>query len=595
VLRRQARIRYILSTEFRLTFHSADAIMTFESNYTAYMEGKESELGWTPRDPRKIWHIIYDVPKGEEAKVTMLAKKNNVGLVHITDAKFPNPYDTIPDKDYMDSVIDIVEGGTPLIEDIGPETGGRGSLVRPTASIADFDYTSITLQWDYGASDPYSFAIYSAYDELVRIPGHLRGTTIGNFDPETIIPSITVRAVDPDGNESELSSPLEVTTLKLPGKVIEDTMIYPGKDETIYETNIYIPAGFVRLYLTDSDTGPNYPAWDMAIPKGERGEAAVLAAHYMVEGRTLFKYGGPAEPDSAGHRQWKWDIVDKRDTIKLERNKYHYRWTVPLGVNSEDVDPEYVVVQTEGYGRRTEFYNPCPSNMRKEDFAGDVHYWCKGKPVYDCGGQRPYCSTTKGFKDLCVAASETINPTQNYTSNTIDNGVTFGGKTKGCRIYVQGRDADSKEACTFTGREILRAYNEIHSPGRCRRCGTKHYTNECMVSIDWVGHRIKGLGDAIDVLASKVGGAIGQAIGGPLGNLAGGVVGAAGSFAGGLVGAGGGPLGAGIKGGLRDGLTGAVEGALEAGASIAQGVTGALDHLGAGLGISGARHPQQPG
>jgi hypothetical protein len=106
------------------------------------------------------------------------------------------------------------------------------------------------------------------------------------------------------------------------------------------------------------------------------------------------------------------------------------------------------------------------------------------------------------------------------------------------RVYVQGRDAESMQPCSFTGTEVLKAYKEIYERGHCPRCGTKHYSDECIVSIDWTGNRRKGLGGALNAGVTQLAGKIGKEIGGALGNFGEGVVAAAGSFAGGLIGAG---------------------------------------------------------
>jgi hypothetical protein len=37
-------------------------------------------------------------------------------MIEITNDVMPNPYDTLPDDSYMKSLMDVVEGGTPLDE-----------------------------------------------------------------------------------------------------------------------------------------------------------------------------------------------------------------------------------------------------------------------------------------------------------------------------------------------------------------------------------------------------------------------------------------------------------------------------------------------
>jgi Spherulation-specific family 4 len=63
---------------------SADTLMTFESSYESYTTNYVPN-DWTPSDPRKIWHIIYNVPEAEAAQVARLAYQRGAGLVDITN------------------------------------------------------------------------------------------------------------------------------------------------------------------------------------------------------------------------------------------------------------------------------------------------------------------------------------------------------------------------------------------------------------------------------------------------------------------------------------------------------------------------------
>lgn len=94
-----------------------------------------------------------------------------------------------------------------------------------------------------------------------------------------------------------------------------------------------------------------------------------------------------------------------------------------------------------------------------------------------------------GIQKQCDMAADALeqNLTRKYTSTkdgkVPDSGVGYPGKG-GCKIYVQGRDADTKGLCTFTGAEMSKAYREILQREGCETCGTRHYSNECMVSIN---------------------------------------------------------------------------------------------------------------
>jgi hypothetical protein len=49
-----------------------DTLLMFELNYTAYINSYTAN-DWVPKNPRKLWHIIYDVPASEVSNVAQLA------------------------------------------------------------------------------------------------------------------------------------------------------------------------------------------------------------------------------------------------------------------------------------------------------------------------------------------------------------------------------------------------------------------------------------------------------------------------------------------------------------------------------------------
>jgi hypothetical protein len=77
--------------------------MTYERNFTKYMELPDNEIknDWVSDNPTKVWHIIYKVPPGEVGRVIERSKRLGAGLLHITPADLPNPYDSLPDEAYM--------------------------------------------------------------------------------------------------------------------------------------------------------------------------------------------------------------------------------------------------------------------------------------------------------------------------------------------------------------------------------------------------------------------------------------------------------------------------------------------------------------
>jgi len=51
------------------------------------------------------------VPIEKASEIALLAKQRGAGLLQITDAIMPNPYKTLPNDGYMQSLMNIIEGG----------------------------------------------------------------------------------------------------------------------------------------------------------------------------------------------------------------------------------------------------------------------------------------------------------------------------------------------------------------------------------------------------------------------------------------------------------------------------------------------------
>lgn len=68
-----------------------DTLLTFESSYASYTNSYTPNA-WTPKDDRKIWHIIYDVPQDKIAEVAALSRSRHVGYLEVTPDKGANPY-----------------------------------------------------------------------------------------------------------------------------------------------------------------------------------------------------------------------------------------------------------------------------------------------------------------------------------------------------------------------------------------------------------------------------------------------------------------------------------------------------------------------
>jgi hypothetical protein len=57
-----------------------DTSLTFELDYTAYTNSYTPN-DWTLKDPRKLWHIVYNVPESAINEVAKLAKERGVGFL----------------------------------------------------------------------------------------------------------------------------------------------------------------------------------------------------------------------------------------------------------------------------------------------------------------------------------------------------------------------------------------------------------------------------------------------------------------------------------------------------------------------------------
>lgn len=123
--------------------------MTFESSYDTYINNYVPNPDWTPSDPRKLWHIIYNVPAASAGEVAALALERGAGLIHITDDILPNPYDTLPDDAYMQTIMNAVEGGSPHVADPLPYPADGQPASQPASiSVTGSDYSSVSLSWE---------------------------------------------------------------------------------------------------------------------------------------------------------------------------------------------------------------------------------------------------------------------------------------------------------------------------------------------------------------------------------------------------------------------------------------------------------------
>jgi len=97
--------------------NGADNLLTYEGNYATYLDTtRYMPLDWTPKDHRKIWHIICSVPASDVSKAAALTRERGACFIEILDTNQPNPYNALPSKECMQVQMDAVAGGAPLVD-----------------------------------------------------------------------------------------------------------------------------------------------------------------------------------------------------------------------------------------------------------------------------------------------------------------------------------------------------------------------------------------------------------------------------------------------------------------------------------------------
>ncbi|KAB8211919.1 fibronectin type III domain protein [Aspergillus parasiticus] len=329
-----------------------DTLLTFELSYEAYTNSYTPN-DWTPKDPRKLWHIVYNVPESAVSEVTKLANERGAGMM------------------------DAIEGGSPLNTDASSWTSGSAAGAVSGLSVLDSDYTSAKLSWD-AALNALGYYVYSGDSIIASVPSSMTTITIGGLQPGARH-IFHVSAVGGGGNIGSASMTVPVITESLPdGNTIANYHSSPGPDSTTITADILVPYAFIRLYIWDSvgcefDTNPG---WSVNFKIDE-----YVCTHYMVEGTTLYKYSGTL-PEGSTAPPWAWSVVGP---ITLDTKDYTYTWTLPLGTST--IDTSKFVIQAQGYNPLTNVFEPDPSD-----------YDCKGSSM----------CTTPSFLKWCDHAVNTL-------------------------------------------------------------------------------------------------------------------------------------------------------------------------------------------
>jgi Spherulation-specific family 4/Fibronectin type III domain len=349
-----------------------DTLLTFELNYTSYMNSYTPN-DWVPKDPRKLWHIIYNVDASEVANVVALAEKRGAGFVQVTDGVMPNPYDTLPSDSYIQSELGAVMGGVPLNTAASDWASGVTAGAVGSLTLTASDYSSASLSWT-AATTALGYYVYMADSTLVAsLPSSMTSVTIGGLTPSTTY-EFHVLPVGSGGNTGFSSNRVTVYTKPLPGGLtITNYAASPLAGSTTYHADILVPYAFVHLYIWDSiecefDTNPGWPI-NFVVDD-------YVCTHYMVENLKLYKYTGTV-PAGTTAAPWTWtEIGDVTRVI----TGYTYTWTLPIGTLTTDTSK--FVVQVQGYNPYGTVFEPDPH-----------HYDCKGSSMCTTPGLLAWCDT----------------------------------------------------------------------------------------------------------------------------------------------------------------------------------------------------------
>jgi hypothetical protein len=365
---------------------TVDTLLTFERNYDAYTNDFTPN-DWTPKDPRKLWHIVYNVPQSAIGEVADLVNERGVAFIQLSNDVLPNPYNNLPGDSYIKTMMGAVEGGSLLNADASPWPSGSSAGAVSRLAVLTSDYSSAELSWN-AASNAFGYYVYSGGNAIASVPSSMTAITIGGLRPKNTY-ELHVSAVGGSGNLGVSSNTVTVNTKALPkGNTITNYASSPGTDSSTFTADILIPYAFVRLYIWDSvgcDFDMN-PGWSVNF-KVDR----YVCTHYMVEGTTLYKYSGTL-PEGSTAPPWSWSSVGP---ITLEITDYTYKWTLPIGTST--VDTGKFVIQAQGYNPLTNVFQPDPT-------------------AYDCKGSS--MCTTPELLAWCDHAVNTLHRTDDpfYTS-----------------------------------------------------------------------------------------------------------------------------------------------------------------------------------
>ena len=332
--------------------NSADTLLTFEGPYIDYTTNYKSN-DWNATDTRKIWHIVYGVAQNQIGEIAAKSQERGAGYIETTNDSGDNPYDTLPDDTYMQTLLNAVSGGSVLIGNAGPRPNGTAASGPTSLVVTTFDYTSVSLSWPLVDGAAEIQIKISGGTNYLSLPGNMTRVTVGNLTPGTAY-VFTVVVLASDGTQLPGTPSASATTTALPdgGKTVTNVKNSTSPDSSAYDADILVPYAFVRLFIWGGEMNCDLTT-DHAWPINYNGTHYVCT-HYMVEGTKLFQYSGSLDPVTHG-ATWAWTPLN--DTVRTQTG-YTYHWTIPLGTSKFDTNQ--FLIQVQGYGPSGNYLKPCP-------------------------------------------------------------------------------------------------------------------------------------------------------------------------------------------------------------------------------------------
>ncbi|WP_344447881.1 spherulation-specific family 4 protein [Acrocarpospora macrocephala] len=180
---------------------AADILLSFEGDLATYR-------GWQPppwqltQDPRRFWHLVHDAPTPTEA--INLGKQRNAGYMYVTPDVLPNPWDTLPDDQYLTTE----KSAATAPDTIPPSRPGPPEATRR-------EPTTLSLRWP-PSPDAAAYDIYLNGQQVTTTLGAAPTINLTSLEPGHFY-EVRTQARDHAGNLSPVCMPARLFTTPDPG------------------------------------------------------------------------------------------------------------------------------------------------------------------------------------------------------------------------------------------------------------------------------------------------------------------------------------------------------------------------------------------